>query len=192
VRRGARRRATLLGLWIALIFAMAPVTRPIADAVLGTRAGAWAFGPGLLVVVGAGTVVIARGLARRGAPLGVWALLALAAGGYLATLEWLTVRPIERIHLPEYGILAALAWWALRGRDVAVGRAHAGALAIALAVGLADEVIQLAVPRRFFDWRDVVLNGVAGLLALLVVAAARTVAYDVHRRRRALGTGRSA
>jgi hypothetical protein len=33
-----------------------------------------------------------------------------------------------------------------------------------------------------------VLNGVAALLALLVVAAARTLAYDTNRRRRALGT----
>lgn len=186
MRRDAGRRATLLGLWIALILAMAPVTRPIAEAVLGTRAGAWAFGPGLVVVVGAGAVVLARGLARQGAPLGVWALLVLAAGGYLAALEWLTVRPIERIHFPEYGILAALAWWALRGRGLAVGRAHAFALGIVLAVGFVDELVQIAVPRRFFDWRDVWLNGVAGLLALLVVAAARTLAYDVHRRRRAL------
>lgn len=186
---GARPRTTLLALWVALIFAMAPVTRPVAAWVLGTRGGAWAFGPGLLVVVAAGAVLLARGLARRGAPLGVWALLVLAAGGYVAALEWLTVMPIERIHLPEYGIVAALAWWALRGRGVAVGAAHAGALGIVLSVGLADEVVQLAVPQRFFDWRDVVLNGVAGLLALLIVAAARQLAYDVHRRRRGLATG---
>jgi hypothetical protein len=184
---GARRRAAVLALWVALIFAMAPVTRPLAEWLLATRLGAWAFGPGLLVVIGAGTVVIARGLARRGAPLGVWLLLALAAGGYLAALQWLTVRPIERIHLPEYGVVAALAWWALRGRRIAVGRAHAGALAITLVVGLADEALQLVIPRRFFDWRDVALNGAAGLLALLVVGAARTLAYDVHRRRLALG-----
>jgi hypothetical protein len=186
VTTDARRRTTLLGAWIALIFAMAPVTRPIASAVLGTRVGAWAFGPGLLVVVGAGTVVLARGLARRGAPVGVWMLLVLAAVGYLGALQWLTVQPIERIHLPEYGIVAALAWWALRGRGFTVGRAHGGALALTLVVGLLDETVQLVIPRRFFDWRDVALNGVAGLLALLVVGAARTLAYDVHRRRAAL------
>jgi hypothetical protein len=177
---------TLLIGWIALIFAMAPVTRPVADWVLATRLGAWAFGPGLLCVVGAGTVVLARGLARRGVPLGVWVLLIAAAGGYLVALGWLTVRPIERIHLPEYGLVAALAWWAFRGRGVAVGRAHAAALGVTLGAGLTDEVIQLFVPRRFFDWRDVALNGVAGLLALLVVAAARTLARDARVRRAAV------
>ncbi len=180
----SRGRTLLAGAWIALIFAMAPVTRPVADWVLGTRLGAWAFGPGLLVVIGAGTVLLARALARRGAPLGVWTLLIAAAGGYLAALRYLTVRPIERIHLPEYGVLAALAWWALRGRGIAVGWAHLGALAVVFAVGLGDEIVQLAVPRRFFDWRDVALNVVAGALALLVVGAARTLAYDLHRRRR--------
>jgi hypothetical protein len=186
VAAGARRRITVLIAWIALIFAMVPVTRPMADWMLATRLGAWAFGPGMLWVVGAGTVVLARGLARRGVPVGVWALLILAAGGYLVALEWLTVRPIERIHLPEYGLVAALAWWALRGRRVSIGRAHAGALAITLAAGLTDEVIQFFVPRRFFDWRDVALNGVAGLLALLVVAAARTLVGDARRRQVAI------
>jgi len=182
----ARRRTLLLAVWVGTIFCMAPVTRPVAEWVLATTVGRWAFGPGLLVVVGAGTVLIARGLALGGAPIRVWIFLAVAALGYLGALEWLTVQPIERIHLPEYGIVAALAWWMLRGFGWTVSRAHGGALAIVLAVGLGDEIVQIFVPRRYFDWRDVALNGVAGLLALLVVAAARRLAYDVHHRRRGL------
>ena len=173
--RGVRGRWVLLALWIAVIYAASPFAWRIGRAVLDAPLGAWALGRGgALAIITLVAVLVARWLYARGAPLTAFGLFAAAAAGAVVTLRVLTEQPIERIHLPEYGVVAWLAWRALRVGGAAVRSANAGAFAITAMAGLGDELIQLALPSRFFDWRDVVLNAASGAVTLLLIAAVRT------------------
>jgi hypothetical protein len=94
---------------------------------------------------------------------------------YVAVLA-LIRQPEERLHFLEYGLLAGFIEAALRERWHA---ATAGAGTAASAAGLAavtaallgwlDEGIQLFVPMRVYDWRDVGFNAAAGALLLALV-----------------------
>ena len=77
--------------------------------------------------------------------------------------------PIERIHLIEYGGLGWLAYRALRHRFAGVDLLWLAALTT-LNIGFVDELIQGALPGRFYDAKDVAVNGLSGLLAVLAVA----------------------
>jgi hypothetical protein len=75
----------------------------------------------------------------------------------------------ERTHLIEYGIVAALIHQALLER-VRNGRRVPAPAALAVAVtalfGLLDEGIQLLLPNRVFDVRDVFFNALAGFMVI--------------------------
>jgi len=100
--------------------------------------------------------------------------LGLAAAGVLVLL---TKMPIERFHLLEYGLVGWLAWRVAGHRFVRSDRALIGGL-MAFNIGLGDELIQGVLPTRFYDPKDVLVNGVAG--AIGVWAAALLV--SVNRR----------
>jgi VanZ family protein len=109
-------------------------------------------------------------LLRRPRPSPPWPhvtylLLLLAA---LATLSTLASSPIGRIHLVEYGLLSILFLRALPLPRTA-GR-YFTAFATAAAVGFADELVQIAIPNRVFDWYDVGLNASAALLGAITAA----------------------
>ena len=67
--------------------------------------------------------------------------------------------PIEKIHLIEYGVLG----W-LSARDIRRFRKRWWTVAFAygfcLMVAIIDELFQKILPYRFFDFRDIVLNGI--------------------------------
>jgi hypothetical protein len=98
---------------------------------------------------------------------------ALVYAGVLAIMQ----QPEERLHFLEYGALAGFLEAALRERwQAGTGGARTAAAAAAgLATGATallgwlDEGIQLFVPMRVYDWRDVGFNAAAG--ALLVTLA---------------------
>lgn len=78
--------------------------------------------------------------------------------------------PEERTHVIEYGVVAILLHEALTERR----RHRAGvwsptviALGLTVALGAFDELIQLFLPSRVFDFRDVFTNASAALLAVL-------------------------
>ena len=68
----------------------------------------------------------------------------------------------------EYGLLAYLILRALQ-LDLADRPAYSWSLVLTTIVGLGDEIIQLILPQRFFEFKDVFLNMVSGGLALLLV-----------------------
>ncbi len=108
--------------------------------------------------------------------------LAAVAGLYLLLLFFWRSRPEEQIHILEYSALAGLIHAALGERQKRVeaparlaarsgwSPALMAILATAL-LGLLDEGIQYLLPERYFDLRDIALNVLAGMLAVL----ARTV-----------------
>jgi VanZ family protein len=106
----------------------------------------------------------------------LWAylLIGLVGGAYFHILGSLAVRPLERVHLPEYGIAACLAWFAVRSHRVSALAAFAATFLLTAVIGWGEEVVQYFVPGRFYDWRDVALNALSAWLALLVLVALRS------------------
>jgi VanZ family protein len=93
----------------------------------------------------------------------------LVYAGVLAVMQ----QPEERLHFLEYGALAGFLEAALRERwQVGTGGARTAAAAAGLAAGATallgwlDEGIQLFVPVRVYDWRDVGFNAAAGALLI--------------------------
>ena len=80
--------------------------------------------------------------------------------------------PAVGVHLLEYGVLAILIF-----RAVSLDRAPRPAviitLALVVALGWFDEVIQYFLPDRYYDLSDVVINGVGGVLGLLCILGYR-------------------
>ena len=97
--------------------------------------------------------------------------------GIVATYLLVFVRmaiPEERTHLIEYGVVAifvkeVLTERASQGRRVPVP-ALLAILTTAL-VGLLDECIQAFLPNRVFDYRDILFNGLAAVMAVAASVA---------------------
>ncbi|MEA3490177.1 MAG: VanZ family protein [Candidatus Omnitrophota bacterium] len=85
-------------------------------------------------------------------------------------LNLLAVRPVEKVHLLEYGGLSFLLYNALKvDFDRFDVKLYLLGGVVCVAAGFLDEVIQLFLPGRFFDWRDVLFNGASGITAFLVI-----------------------
>ena len=132
-----------------------------------------------LLVAGVGSV------GAGAAPILLSALLAVAAAGYVwrrrRGISWLWVAlsvavfalglattdadfPAKRVHMPQYFLLALVAFWSCRAH-VRLGTAVWGAVLLAAMLGGIDEVLQGAMPTRTFGLRDIVTNGLGALSA---------------------------
>lgn len=96
-------------------------------------------------------------------PRGVALSLSAIASGVLLYL--LDDPPIERIHVPEYGLLALFFLRAMAGRR-AVAVSSLAAWLLASLVGVLDEAIQLFLPSRIFDWRDISSNAASAAVGV--------------------------
>lgn len=74
----------------------------------------------------------------------------------------------EKFHLIEYAAVGYLAFRITR-RFRSEALAYLSASAIIAAIGCADEFAQMLLPNRVFDTRDIYINIVSGLLALLAI-----------------------
>ena len=155
--------------WVAVIYTTIPFVRELREWFVARWDPAWiglAVATVLVAAAGA-TVMLLRHRAhelRRGAPL--W-IIGVTTVMVLWTFS-LRRSPEEAVHLLEYGVLAILLHRALRptmpNNLVFIAAALIGAL-----VGTVDEVIQWISPSRYWDWRDLVLNGGVGALAQLML-----------------------
>jgi VanZ family protein len=182
----SERRATGLSerrLWILVAVAVAAIFLSLYPLQFALN---WLRERNLLrLTIGALFALVAAGavawLARHRAGLREWLVLVLAAVVYAAFATSLDV-PQERLHLVQYGGLALLLEAAFAERERSAGRGPAGrrsvfrALATASAIGLADEIVQGALPNRQYDTRDVIFNALSAGLALLTTAALRVAA----------------
>ncbi len=163
------RRWLPVVLWIAVIYTAIPLTRALsrwfADHV-GLAVVTWLVIGTLVAGAAGGAALAIRRLGRLRSGSLPWLI---AVVGILA-LWALSLRrsPEEAVHLPEYGVLAVLLWRALRPTVPDANVFVAGAV-IGCLVGTVDEVIQWLTPERFWDWRDVALNGGAGALVQLLL-----------------------
>jgi len=140
---------------------------------LATTLGAWSVGWGLVVVGGAAALGLAWRAHRAGAPATVRVLLAATLVGWALALGRLPGRPIERVHLVEYAVIGWLAWRAVRLQVAGEARALVVAMALGAALGWAEELVQAVTPGRFYDLRDVAMNGLGATLGLATLAVLR-------------------
>jgi len=77
--------------------------------------------------------------------------------------------PEEQVHFIEYGILSALIYVALSHNIHNISIYFLCAF-IVFVFGAVDEVIQWILPNRVFDIRDIIINGIAGILVQLLIA----------------------
>ncbi|MFC1699099.1 VanZ family protein [Candidatus Omnitrophota bacterium] len=75
---------------------------------------------------------------------------------------------IERVHFIEYGLLAVFLFRALR-HNIKNRSVYLWSGITVFTLGLIDEGIQYLLPNRVYDNRDVIVNGLAGILALLLI-----------------------
>jgi hypothetical protein len=87
--------------------------------------------------------------------------------GYLLNVIRL---PQERFHLVEYGLLALLVYRALNS-DIRDERIYFYTTFLVMVFGFIDEFIQLLLPNRYYDIRDVLVNTVSGIMGALMLFA---------------------
>ena len=113
---------------------------------------------------------------------------AAVALGIIAVYGMIVVRmgvsPLERTHLFEYGLLSVLVHRALEARQFDSDRVLAPAVTafvVTALVGWADEILQLLLPDRVYDWRDVGVNSLAGLMGVLARVVLRNARSRLRR-----------
>jgi hypothetical protein len=156
-------------LWIGLIYASIPFVRRLREA-FAARWPAEFIGYAVIAIVIGAAALGAFHIGRRKSQVGR-ADLAWLAGVATVIVLWtrrLMARPEEAVHFLEYGVLGTLLYSALvmhfTDRTVYIAVTLTGIL-----VGTIDELIQWLVPGRFWDFRDIVLNGSAVALVQVVI-----------------------
>ena len=84
-----------------------------------------------------------------------------------ASVAWLTV---ERFHIAQYAGLGGLAVLYARAGTRPIGTLCL-LVAVIAGIGFCDELVQLYLPGRYFDWADVGLNVLGGLIGIVAVGA---------------------
>jgi hypothetical protein len=162
-----------LGAYTALLYGLLPFGPAIGRAVQSTAAGRFALGRGAAWIVALGAIAVVMRLRRRQAPARAWLLAALVGCGYALALGWLRAVRLERVHLPEYGIAAWLAWRALVPSLGDRWPVYGAAWLLAAAIGWGDELVQSVTPGRYYDVRDIGANALGAGLGALALAVWR-------------------
>ena len=165
--------------WVAVIYTTIPFVRGLREWYVARWDPAW-IGLSVAMILTISAVAILWSLSRGRQGLSHSNLLWIV--GVAVVFVWWTLSlrrsPEETVHFLEYGVLAILLHRALRptmGTDlVFITAVLMGAL-----IGTVDEIIQWVSPSRFWDWRDLLLNGGAGALAQVILW--RVVPPSLHR-----------
>ena len=127
-----------------------------------------------------------KSIVTRVGPVLIWAVVILLASsiqrpldiyppGIIATLRELRFLGIEGItlgsfliHFLLYGVLGFLAGRALAGDGPFTTRLFLVGLVLCTLFGLLDELYQISVPGRAFEWIDVFANGLGSAAGLIL------------------------
>ena len=163
------RRWLPVVLWVLVIYTTIPFVRALREWYVARWDPAWIGWAvaAVLVCAAAATLAILKQQALP-APRGRTLWIAAATAVFVAWTFSLRRSPEEAVHFLEYGVLAVLIHRALRPSMQSALIFVAAALIGAL-IGTADEIIQWITPSRYWDWRDLVLNGGAGALTQFIL-----------------------
>ncbi len=165
--------------WVAVIYTTIPFVRVLREWYVARWDPAW-IGVSVAIVLMASAVAILWSVSRRRQGLSRGDLLWIV--GVTVVFVWWTVSlrrsPEEAVHFLEYGVLAILLHRALRP-TMSSDLVFVAAMLVGALIGTVDEIIQWISPGRYWDWRDLLLNGGAG--ALVQVILWRVVPPSLHR-----------
>jgi hypothetical protein len=167
-------RWVALGAYAAFLYGLLPYGPTIGGAAQQSAIGQWVLGRGAAWLAAAGVVVLLVRLRRRVAPPVAYAIAAAVALGFAFALTWLRAVRLERVHIPEYGLAALLAWQALVPTLGDRRRTYVAAAAVAALLGWGDELLQAVTPGRYYDLRDVASNALGATLGTLTLAVWRS------------------
>jgi len=167
--------------WVLLFTVVIYATLPVAPVLwrsFARQVGDWAevLVVAGLVLTGVGVSWFALRNLRSVGRKRVAALVGVAAA-YVVILATVELTPAEKLHFLYYGFLALLVYRALE-IDLAGGSLLIATVIVVTIIGFGDEVLQGIIPRRFFEWKDVALNGVSGLLATILILVFKPVGED--------------
>lgn len=123
-----------------------------------------------------GAVALTRGRRPDGT---TWIALAVLTVPTICAARWLLVSNIELIHLPQFGVVAALLLWG--------GFSPLAAWALASTAGILDEVYQhlviyAATPHTYLDFNDMLLNAIGAAWVAVVWPRSEERAIPTLRR----------
>jgi hypothetical protein len=172
-RQGRASRSRIFALlslcYVGLIYATSGQLR-LVQQVLATLAGPyWPLVPVVCCLLFVTALVWYLRRSDVGAAPGRGMLVYGLVAGYGVALVLLEI-PAERIHLIQYGLLCLLCTEALSDR-LSGWRLHLLVVAMVIAAGIGDELVQWVRPNRVGDLRDVAINGLAALLGQGMIAA---------------------
>ncbi|MBM9536637.1 VanZ family protein [Desulfobulbus alkaliphilus] len=159
-------------LWVLFIYGSIPLARSLQEwvsASVGKHLFLWVTFTALALAA----IGMVRA-ARRGQLLLTLPVLVCVCTVFslYAWLTWsLRGNPEESFHFVQYGVLSLLLLRAFRSRLDGWPLYFTVAMA-GIGFGIIDELIQWLVPLRYFDYRDIGLNTLGVLLALLAIAPA--------------------
>ncbi len=169
---------TWVAVWTLFIYYTITRAREIQALVADSVGREW-FSYSVFLVIAAGCVWAVRSLIRSGIQIrrtqGLWlAAVALVFVGWTWHLK--KGSPEEALHFVEYGVLAVLLFRAFSHsvRDPAV---YVCCAMVGCGLGTVDEIIQWITPRRYFDYRDILLNVSACALVLAGIGKGLCPAY---------------
>ncbi len=196
---GWRRGGWAAWLAVAAVALLIFSAIPLARSVQGFLDGRFRLNVYLGAAIGFGLVGLAFALRRliRASGASVWPRLGWLAGAVVGT-AWLLLdqlqSSVEAFHFIEYAALGVLFFRAWR-HHVQDPLVYPLALAGVALVAWTDEFLQWLTPGRFWDFRDIRLNVLAGAVGLLFVAgclAPGTIRLPIARksvRRLCVATG---
>ena len=147
----------------AAIYSTLFIGKPLADLLRSQDVQAIFFVAGMLLIA---ISILIYGIEKKPHRTELSAIIGLSAV-YLMFIFRLGAP--ERSHLIEYSVLVILIHKALTIRfanNQSTLKTAILAFAFTFIIGIADELIQLALPNRIFDLRDIAFNGIAALMAL--------------------------
>jgi hypothetical protein len=168
---GQQRKAGLVwlawsgvALWLVFIYGSIPLARAVQETIRDAGVKMlfmWVtFGSFALAAM-----AVIRAF-RRGTIVLTWprAVLLSIIFALFTGLAWaLRANPEEAFHFVQYGVLSLLLYRALRFH-LADPTIFLAAIALGAVAGILDELIQWVTPRRYFDFRDIGINVLSGLL----------------------------
>lgn len=161
----------LVAVWTLFIYTTIPIARGIQTWVTEnwTRAAFSWFVYACIAIAFAAAIFHFK---RRAEPLSrrQWVLLCSLSAVFAWGTWLLRENAEEALHFVQYGVLSLFLYraYAYRYGDRGV---FACAALLGAILGTLDEIIQWVVPRRFFDFRDIFINAISGVVIQAGLAA---------------------
>ncbi len=160
---------SLTGCYVTFIYSTLYIMRPILNFLKATLGGYLNLSViiAFLMLLSFILVYIIKNRANYGISQYLWfAFISCLYGLILYIVDV----PEEQVHFIEYGILSGLIYIALTHDIHNNVYVYFLSIHIVFAFGAVDEVIQWILPNRVFDIRDILINGIAGILVQLLIA----------------------